>query len=267
MKPMLATSIDPENIEPYLTDPNWVATQKLDGQRLLVAYDGKTVVGYNRNGQTAVHPSIRAVFTSEMAQFAPMCLDGEILGNEYHVFDVPQLGTIISSESPHKQRREIVRSFVGLLPKPIRAIPSVTSSEAKIGLLKWCIEERTEGIVLKHDESSYRPGIRSDKWLKVKLVKTCDAVVASLGIDGKRNAEMFVYENGKPVTVCTVSMIDHRYAHIKPGDILEIIYLYASNDRRLVQPRVLRQRTDKPAEQCDITQLVFTNKEIIFTEG
>src|SRR4029077_8246135 len=40
-------------------------------------------------------------------------------------------------------------------------------------------------------------------------------------------------------------------------------YLYASNDRKLYQPSLLRVRDDKPAAQCTIDQLVFTNRHVV----
>jgi hypothetical protein len=45
--------------------------------------------------------------------------------------------------------------------------------------------------------------------------------------------------------------------------VLEVKYLYATDDNILYQPRVMKRRTDKAATDCLINQLVKTSKQVV----
>lgn len=41
---------------------------------------------------------------------------------------------------------------------------------------------------------------------------------------------------------------------IEDGDVVEVLYLYATEDQQVIQPRIVRKRTDKTPAECDLEQ-------------
>ena len=75
--------------------------------------------------------------------------------------------------------------------------------------------------------------------------------------DDKRAFELFAYSDaGLAVNVGRVTA--HGYYEQVPAGtvaIAEIEYLYATKNERLVQPAIIRLRTDKTPQQCLVSQM------------
>jgi hypothetical protein len=73
-------------------------------------------------------------------------------------------------------------------------------------------------------------------------------------------------KNGRIVSIGTVSTggKDKALGQIMPGDVVEVEYLWASADEKLTQPRIIRKRPDKTAnEATDVSQLRFVDKAVL----
>ena len=115
------------------------------------------------------------------------------------------------------------------------------------------IERRIEGWVLKN--------FNYDDWWKVKPIKTLDAVVAGftsgkgqyVGQIGALIVSAWV--SGEYVELANISGMDDETRRriddpLDFGRVCEVEYQYLGNRGRLVHPRFVRWRSDKPASQC-----------------
>jgi bifunctional non-homologous end joining protein LigD len=180
---MLATAADR-----LPTDPIWTYEVKWDGFRTLAIKSGSTVRLLSRNlkNLTGDYPGI----ASAIARLKPadVVLDGEIVAIDadgrpsfqalqhrrpasvavaYYAFDVLQLDGESLLDRPLDERRRRLKALLKsapapvLLSEPLPGSPSDIEGEIRrLGL---------EGVVAKCRDSTYRPGQRSDAWVKVKF--------------------------------------------------------------------------------------------------
>ncbi len=188
---------------------------KWDGVRALGVWDGERLSLYARSGTdiTARYPEVTAA-----AAFGatPVVVDGEIvalddagrpsfplLQNRMHltnpreiqrqrartpvaffVFDVIDHDGDDLARRPLRERRALLeRVFSDAAARP-RAdgstivLPPVTDDVDSA--LATARELDLEGVMVKDPASTYRRGIRSERWLKVKLTRTRDVVVGGI---------------------------------------------------------------------------------------
>jgi DNA ligase D-like protein (predicted 3'-phosphoesterase) len=150
------------------------------------------------------------------------------------------------------------------------------------------INRGLEGIMAKRLGSPYEPGVRSDAWLKVKGVRTCDCVVFGYTRGEGVRAGSFgalvlgVCDQGKGVYIGRVGTGFNRadlegisaalaplatdtptLANAEKGEItwtsprmvVEVAFQAVTKDGRLRMPRFLRIRTDKAPPDCTLDQL------------
>jgi hypothetical protein len=111
-----------------------------------------------------------------------------------------------------------------------------------------CKAKRCEGVAIKHRTAPYRPG-ESGQHFKFKFTKSASCKVTAVGVDSKCNAAIGLRDaKGKWIEVAHVSTIGK--CRIAPGQIVEILFLYATEGNRLYQPRIKEVRTDVPDSEC-----------------
>uniref|UniRef100_A0AAU6R748 DNA ligase n=1 Tax=Micrococcus phage Kurnik TaxID=3092208 RepID=A0AAU6R748_9CAUD len=154
-------------------------------------------------------------------------------------------------------------------------VTAATGVQDKIVLVNTVVEKNLEGFIAKRLDSRYTEGERVKHSLKIKLTQTADVVVmAKNSGESKhsiRGGDKINYEFG----VWDTSADGHSYLkHIgncsgigkdnaEVGDVIEVEYLYAGAGGKLVQPRMIKIRTDKDQADCSIDQLKYVNKEVI----
>jgi hypothetical protein len=144
----------------------------------------------------------------------------------------------------------------------VRLIPQARTEDEKRSLVQVAKDNALEGVMLKRKDSLYNCAGFCSGILKAKFVKTADCVVIERNTKGHQNASLGVYDtNGNMVYVGNVSMLGKGDAAV--GDVLEVKYLYATDDNILYQPRVMKRRDDKVATDCLLNQLVKTSKEVV----
>jgi len=149
-------------------------------------------------------------------------------------------------------------------------VPTAWKRDAKRTLLERLKSERAEGIVLKRRDAPYTPGrpASGGNQLKYKFVKSADVFIT----ENAGNAYRMAVYAGKKVkevgkvfagtTNETRKELDERIsAGERPVAIVE--YLYATDDDNLFQPVFLSLRDDKEPEDCLLSQLVKTNREVV----
>ncbi|WP_394554166.1 ATP-dependent DNA ligase [Agromyces sp. MMS24-JH15] len=202
-RPMLASPGKPG----LVGGPDWALEWKWDGIRLLARTDGGAVRLVSRSGrdETARYPELAGLAT---ALRADALVDGELValddagrpsferlqprmnlagpreiaGLEASVpvrlllFDVLEVAGMSTVDEPWERRRErlehLVRPGSGV-PVEVPALADGTPAEA----LEEARRLGLEGVVAKRRGSRYRPGMRSDEWVKLKLTRTQEVVV------------------------------------------------------------------------------------------
>ncbi|WGF92021.1 DNA ligase D [Aequorivita marisscotiae] len=191
VKPMLASPA--KNI---FKDPQWVFELKWDGYRMLSHIKNGEVSLYSRNG--VMYNTKFALLQNELQNIPHNCiLDGEVVivnkqgkpnfqklqkydpnktvGElRYYVFDLLHLNghdTIALSLLERKS----------LLPDILEGLKHVYYCDHIEGmgptLYNRAIAAGMEGVIAKKADSTYTPGYRSEKWLKIKDSTTEEAII------------------------------------------------------------------------------------------
>ena len=253
MEPALALSVPMHDVAKYVNDPRFAGEQKADGHRLLMSHEERI----GRNGARYTKAVPRGIFVPA----GPWMLDGELVDGIYWVFDVivghPATGATLL------ERRQLLEKFVDVIGNPlIRLMPQAVTAKEKRDLMVRTAREGMEGLVFKRLDSPYRSG-RTGDWVKVKYVMTADVIVSSLRDDGKESAGLSIIRDGKPLEIGRCSLVGRPVLEV--GDVIEVKYLYIVDPSapRLVQPVMLRKRTDKDPMECDGNELRVTNRTIL----
>ena len=255
----LLSEIGREGAETLLKDAGFWVQKKLDGQRRqFELFSDGTLVCYNRNGESRSYPNELAGAFARL-KWKTFVIDGELVGDVFFAFDLLQRnGVVIAPQRYQRRFDELVDEIHGRLPSGalVRETPTFWTTKTKTAALADYYANRAEGVVFRRIESPYRPG-RCGQHFKFKFTKTASCIVTSVGKFGKASMEIALADletcklvqvgscstNGKPVP--------------RPGMIVEVRYLYATEGMRLFQPVYLRMRTDQVPADCTMTQLQF----------
>jgi bifunctional non-homologous end joining protein LigD len=86
----LLNSVEEKQIEKLIADPAYWLQEKSDGRRLLIDKRGDRITGINRPGLTVALPQTLA--TDAAGCPLDIILDGEAVGDSFHVFDALLVG-------------------------------------------------------------------------------------------------------------------------------------------------------------------------------
>ncbi|PSK91672.1 DNA ligase D [Taibaiella chishuiensis] len=192
LSPMLATLVD----APF-DDEDWAYEIKWDGYRALAFRKGKTATIRSRNDkvfdekfypvldaleawdvEAVIDGEIVAVDEKGMARFNQLQnwrseADGQL---QYYVFDVLWYTGKQTTGLPLSQRMALLKAIVPPGDGIIRLGLSVTGRGQD--LFKAARDMGLEGIMAKRLDSPYLPGIRTQDWLKIKVQKRQEVVIA-----------------------------------------------------------------------------------------
>ena len=272
MKPMLARSVDLHVTEQFLSDDRWVAQQKLDGDRILIRIADGRAIALNREGKPRTNPVPRKV----LDQFQPFtdlpgvwCFDGELMTDgTLWLFDLPEASGRVTANDPYEFRYAVLERFVAAGQWPsapcVRLLPVARTAETKRKLFAELNERGAEGLVFRHLDGLYRQGKRSDMMRKAKFTNTADVIVHEVRAQGRNNCTFRLFDHGALVAAGSCSL--EARPDVNPGDVIEVRYLYASNEGLLYQPVMLRIRDDKSPGECTVDQLHYTDRTVLDLE-
>ena len=266
--PMLADTVDAEDIDRLIDADAWVMQPKFDGDRFVIEVVDGVVRVYGRNGQRKTRDVNRAI----LAPFRHLIrgrwvFDGEMLGGRKLVlFDMVPSDGVLDSGATFAARYAMLEAVATVLfdGDDIMVSPVARSATEKREMLSDAETNRREGVMFRDIHGSYRAG-RSDELLKHEFVKEADCVVLEVGRGGKDNIVVGLRaEDGSMVEVGQVTAIGKGSFVV--GDVVEVRYLYVVDPAspRLYQPRIVRRRTDKAPAECVLAQLAgaHTDKAI-----
>ena len=279
MKAQLATPLEHVHVKQYVQSDQWWVEQKLDGQRFLVLVADGEISAFNRNGVEMTLPEqITTDFASFKTDDTMWHFDGELVDGEYHIFDVLWAGDTCEggmTDKPFEQRRNrLEKIFSFWEPDHCHLVRCAKTETEKADLIVKLERECSEGAVLKKRTATYNVhGKRVKTWLKLKFVQCADVVVMELERGGKPQAVTIgmMQDNvwfPKSVDIKLEEVAGCKVPanlELEVGDVLEVRYLYATNDNKLTQPIFVRKRTDKLPEECTMSdQLKFSSKAIVW---
>lgn len=254
-------------VQRLLSDPNWAWQEKENGDRRLVERGGERVVDYNRHAERGKGLSPNVVAALKKHPLHQFVIDGEFVThvNKYFVFDALHLGDHNIVNERYRTRLDYIHAaFDGFHPD-IVVIPSAFTPEDKVALFERLQKERGEGFVMKDLRAPYRPSNKQGTLrfnYRYKFVKTLDAVV--IGDTKERDDKGMLKNsvrlglfmpNGFLKDICGATK-KSSYV-LKPGDVVELAYLYGTGTLDVVQPRILKLRDDKSAQECTIDQIII----------
>ena len=306
--PMLATSGDLPNGDGWRYEVKW------DGIRVLaiVGEDGIQLVTRTGNDITHRYPELAGMADGLRDSDLPLVLDGEIVALDefsrpsFHrlqarmnlndsqriaaaqddvpidlaVFDVLVHGGKPLTDEPYSARRD----ELGMLTFKSDCVSVPRNYEDGEKLLRQMVDRGFEGVVAKRVDSTYRPGVRTSDWVKVKLKPRQEFVVGgwTLGL-GRREGLLgalllgfhespgssdlkYVGNVGSGFDDRDLAMLITRLAALeraknpfdepiatdgvrfaKPELVVEVEYQEMSPDGRLRHPVFKGLRTDKKA--------------------
>jgi len=218
-------------------------------------------------------------------------LDIEYLSHKspatYVLFDILEKDDNALIDLPLIERKRILKESVR---EGQHVILSIFEEEDGESYYNAAIKRGIEGVVAKKKGSPYEPGTRSNNWLKIKQLESCDCVIFGCTLGEGHRKRTFgalilgLYDAGTPVYVgkvgtgftdedlgllmqafhdlqvkeATLSNVDvtQPIAWLQPVLVCEIIYQTVTHDKKLRMPRFGRLRSDKPPLECTLDQII-----------
>lgn len=258
---VLLNPIDDKQALSLLDDDDWAIQHKLDGVRFMLKKEkGSSPFSLNRKGKRVGTPTViwNAVDKLDLEFF----LDGELIGETFHVFDILEYrGECIRKSSFIERMKSLKDCFKHISSENIVSTPFYTKKEEKKAFYNELFKQNKEGVVFKHIDAHYYTGrpASGGKYLKNKFYSTCSCVV--IDINKKRSAAIGLYKGKKLVKAGNVT-IPVNFDIPSVDDVIEVKYLYARKQSgALYQPIYLGLRSDVGAEECQQSQLKFKSED------
>ena len=209
----------------------------------------------------------------------------------YIVFDILEKDGKPLTELPLIERKKILKDS---LQEGSRIFLSDFIEEKGETYYSLILEKGLEGVMAKKKDSQYEEGLRTENWLKIKKLKTCDCVIFGYTKGEQSRDKTFgalllalFDESGKPVYVGKVGTgftqellgilmdkferfrtdvapfkpeVGDTVTWLKPELVCEVAYQVATRDLRLRMPRFKRLRDDKSPAECTLDQLSESKK-------
>lgn len=301
--PMLATLT-----KTYFSDPGWLFERKLDGVRVVVVRDTDSTRLYSRSGNVVSSSYPELVESLDSRAPAGSVADGEVVAFDGRQTSFARLQARLGIADPRRARATGVEVFLYLFDLlrldgddltgwPLRDRKRALREAVDFGdpirysdhrdtdgeaYLRQACSWGWEGLIAKRADSRYRPGRRSDDWLKFKCVRDQELVVGGY-TDPTGSRVGFgallvgYYEHGALRYAGKVGTgFDQRTLHalhkrleglgrrdspfadrvrergahwVAPELVAQIGFTEWTRDGRLRHPRFLGLRDDKPADQ------------------
>jgi bifunctional non-homologous end joining protein LigD len=290
LRPMLATPADvlPEG-------PAWTYEVKWDGYRALAVKEASRVrlISRNQKDLTRDYPAVVSALAG--LRVARVVLDGEIVALDaegrpsfqalqhratsdlalvYYAFDVLEVGAeSLMRESLDARRERLALVTIGsdvLVSEPLPGAPrQIERQIRRLGL---------EGVVAKRRDSVYRPGERSDAWVKVKFSPRQEFVVGGFkpngqgvesilvgyyggddlyfagnvraGLTSHLRAELFAHLNRRPLARCPFVNLPNSSTHSHWGEGI------SADDMKLL-------RWVRPVEVVEVSFVEWTRDNLL----
>ena len=266
-KPQLLNQINNENLEAVFHDFSKLFMQvKHDGERRGASITSSEIIASNRKGlRVGLQKPIQdALEKLKDGGFIDTEIDSEDMGDHLVIFDVLKFKGLDAKQDPFSDRV----TYLEKLGEEIKSkkldnalkvdYPTIADSLEKVkDFVESAKSNNEEGVVFKNGDAIYNEGRPSSggNALKLKFVESATLRVSSI-TKGKRSVSMEINDKGtwKSVGKCTIPA-NHDIP--KPGELIEVDYLYAIKDGALFQPIYKGKRNDLDETAAVISQLKY----------
>lgn len=243
--------------------------EKHNGHRLIICKENGALSLFNREGEKSSKPlSLRIKNALLSHRLAGFVIDGEMVGGTFFIFDALILGDEILVNDTYEYREARYHAEFDGYNSQLVPVETARTQEQKRQLWDEVLASHGEGLVSKNMTTAYREGLPpescSDKHWKLKFTKECDVVVIGPSPEGKDSVEIGVYDDQGNLHRVSGCSLRNRF-HVIVGDVLTVRYLYATRENHIVQPVLIRKRTDKAAQTCGVSQLI-KNKNFLVSK-
>ena len=261
----LLNPIGEYEVKLFLEDHNHCAQEKYDGKRLVLKKEGAEIHGINRKGLFCGLPSL--VVGSAQRLPGDYILDGEVVGETLHVFDLLNLNGEDLRPLAYRARYLSLMNLMAAyqshhLIHHIQLAPNACKPKEKAKLFADLKRQNKEGIVFKQLDAPYTPGRPNSggSQFKHKFYATCSAVVAKVNKQRSVEVRLMNCEGWVPAGNVTIPA---NFKLPVVGSVVEIRYLYAFRESgSLYQPTYLGERDDVAVGDCKTTQLKYKSGEL-----
>jgi len=253
-RPQLLNEIEEEDVNYYLTHPDWCAQEKYDGRRRMLVITGHVCEGTNRKGlvipiDTAIERD--ACFSLNPTTETHYILDGEAIDDYVMIFDYPKIGV------PYTTRyQKLVDLFKDRDAKTLKLVNTAWTTEEKKVLYLQLRKDNAEGIVFKNINAGFTPGRPNSGGDQIKFKFCATATVQVVKTNPvKRSVLVAVFDAmGNSIEIGNVTVYPNQTIPV-PGSIVEVKYLYYFPKGSLFQPVLIGERDDMTLEDCTLSQL------------
>lgn len=255
---VLLNSIDEGEASRLMRDDAWAIQEKVDGVRFMLERGASGALkGFNRLGVEVPVPNfLRRIEFSDS-----FLLDGELVGDTYHVFDALQIGIDLTDEPFRRRFARLQDSDLCSEKSCMRLVKTADELCDKVSLRSEIVSSNGEGLVFKRLDARYRVGrpASGGDYLKFKFTQDCTCIVAE--VNDRRSVRLSLRDGRATVNAGNVT-IPPNHEVPKVGATVDVRYLYAFRESgALFQPVYLGERTDVDSKSCTVKQLKYKSEE------
>jgi len=269
--PALLSAIEAVDLERYMRDDAWVASEKFDGERRAVEIGADEMRGMNKKG---LYTNIPESWTHILAGLPKdTIIDGEhVLGDILYVFDVVRLAGKDMTGLGFEAREQALLSLERMIGQHKDGAVVIVRTERgearKRALLKDLDSAKGEGMVFRRIDGTYRPGeaasAASAVLIKFKIKESATCIVRAVS-NTKRSVGVAVLdESGVEIDIGNVTIPANKDVP-KVGDVIEVQFLYKFEGGCLFQPFYLGLRTDQDREDAQLRKILRVKRKSAVT--
>lgn len=256
VRPQLLNPVEEAGLERLISSNAFVLEEKFDGKRLLLRKSGDTLVGINRRGFECGVPT--PIVSSVLALPGDFLIDGEAVGDVFHVFDLLEADGTDWRPQQYRDRLSRLGDLIrGKKNSALQWVPREHFKVPKRTRLRQLRDAGAEGVVFKRLGAPYKPGRPNSggDQLKYKFVETASVVVTE--INACRSVGIGVWDKGAMKPAGNVTVPPNQPVPTV-GAVVEVRYLYAMpGSGALLQPVYLGERDDIDPSECVRKQFKF----------
>ena len=255
LTPQLLNTIDDCEVARIVNDPSWLMQEKHDGRRLMLRKAGESIEGINKLGLVVAVAS--PIMQAALDLPGDFIVDGEAIGDHFHVFDLLGRDGIDLREQSYADRYRALTALIGDGQSAhIHRVDAWIESADKANQLAVFRAKHAEGVVFKRVDAPYVPGRPNSRGtqLKSKFVESVSALVVK--INSQRSVAVGLLDGEQLRPVGNVS-VPANHPIPDEGDVVEVRYLHAYEGGSLYQPVFLGVRDDIEARECVVGQLKY----------
>jgi bifunctional non-homologous end joining protein LigD len=253
--PQLLNAVDENQLAALLDDPDYLMQEKHNGRRLLVQKPGDKITGINKLG--LVVGIATSLAEDLLVSDSDFIVDGEIVGEHYHVFDLLGLDEDDLRGRQYRERYLHLMNVIASFNHPhISLVESAHTPQQKRALFDRLRAENAEGVVFKRVDAPYTEGRPNSGGSQFKFQFRASASFIVGKVNGKRSVSLKLFDGTELVSVGNVTIPPNREIP-SPDDVVEVRYLYAHRGGSVFQPVYLGKRDDVTPQECSVDQLKY----------